>query len=122
MQHQLILSSLHTKMNPVSCTATGNVSVSTALRPEPRLVNLDQLLIKKPERWQTIRAMLPVEFLQTLSPAALRAASDGNYFVQTPAELRDFKRLAAELAKTNMPISRIGRSTQLAQLMREYRK
>ena len=109
-------------MNSASGSASGLATYSNVLQTGPKMTNLEHLAVKKVERWQTIRDVLPAEFLQSLAPAALRAAVDGIYAPLTIPELKDFRRLAKALAQTTMVITRIGRGSMLAQLIREYRK
>jgi hypothetical protein len=53
------------------------------------------------------------EFLSSLLPGAVIAGSDGAYHF-TPAEAKDFMRLAMRLAGLNIHKSRLGRGTLLA--------
>ena len=92
-------------------------TVSAVLDSESDISNM---LFKKRDRWQTIRDVLPMSFLETLRPTALRSAVDGVYFV-TAAEAEDIRRLAQELAKSGVFLSRLGRGSHLAELVKHYR-
>lgn len=79
----------------------------------------NMLGVKKPDKYQYIARALGDQ-LHHFSANTLKAAVDGCYWIDDPEE---FRFLASELAKVpGFHLTRIGRSTKLAQLIRQFRK
>lgn len=110
-------------MNPASTRESsvdsGLDSFSTILEDTgqgPKTLPID---VNKPARLEYISRALQ-EHVNNFSVNTLKAACDGAYWVDDPDQ---FKLLAFELAQVpNFHLTRIGRGTILAKLIREARK
>ena len=105
-------------MEPQESTPVFRVSAALSDRP-----NLDavQATVVKSGRFRYLRDVLGDEKLAKFSGSLLKKAVDGVYYL-TQREADEFKELAQLLASTpHIHLSQLGRSSTLAQLVRDTR-